>query len=99
MDRKQQLKQNLGTRDVRPLPPAKFPNVDDVVAGFERPRPEGAVDVMLVNPPSPDGGQTAVDVPVLLWMIIALQLPGCFELFDLLLCLGRQRTAGMVSQQ
>ena len=56
MDREQQLKQNLGTRDVRPLPPAKFPSVDDIVASFERPRPEGAVDVLLVNPPSPDGG-------------------------------------------
>ena len=56
MDRERQLKQNLGTRDVRPLPTAKFPNVDGVVANFERPRPEGAVDVMLVNPPSPDGG-------------------------------------------
>jgi anaerobic magnesium-protoporphyrin IX monomethyl ester cyclase len=56
MDHEEQLKQNLGTRAVRPLPIAKFPNVDDVVASFERPRPEGAVDVMLVNPPSPDGG-------------------------------------------
>ena len=56
MDREQQLKRNLGTRDVRPLPAAKFPNADGVVASFERSRPEGAVDVMLVNPPSPDGG-------------------------------------------
>jgi len=56
MDRERQLKQNLGTRDVRPLPTAKFPNVDGVVANFGRPRSKGAVDVMLVNPPSPDGG-------------------------------------------
>jgi radical SAM superfamily enzyme YgiQ (UPF0313 family) len=35
---------------------ADFPNADEIMARFEQPRPEGAVDVMLVNPPAPDGG-------------------------------------------
>ena len=56
LDREEQLKRNLGTRGVRSLPMANYPDADNVVAGFERARPEGAVDVMLVNPPAPDGG-------------------------------------------
>jgi radical SAM superfamily enzyme YgiQ (UPF0313 family) len=56
MDRQEQLKRNLGTRGVRSLPMADYPNADAVMAQYKQPRPEGAVDVMLVNPPSPDGG-------------------------------------------
>jgi anaerobic magnesium-protoporphyrin IX monomethyl ester cyclase len=56
MSREEQLKQNLGTRDIRPLPMADFPSADEMMVRFEHPRPEGAVDVMLVNPPAPDGG-------------------------------------------
>jgi radical SAM superfamily enzyme YgiQ (UPF0313 family) len=55
MDKQEQLKRNLGTRDIRALAPADFPNADDIVAGFEQTRPAGAVDVLLVNPPTPDG--------------------------------------------
>jgi anaerobic magnesium-protoporphyrin IX monomethyl ester cyclase len=55
-DREEQLKRNLGTRGVRSLPMADYPDADTMVSGFERTRPAGAVDVMLVNPPAPDGG-------------------------------------------
>ncbi len=46
--------ENLGTHRIPPLRPAKFPDLDHL-----RPpegRPPGAVDVLLVNPPAPDGG-------------------------------------------
>jgi anaerobic magnesium-protoporphyrin IX monomethyl ester cyclase len=56
MDREEQLKRNLGTRGIRSLPMADYPDADAVMKDHERQRPEGAVDVMLVNPPSPDGG-------------------------------------------
>jgi radical SAM superfamily enzyme YgiQ (UPF0313 family) len=56
MDRKEQLDRNLGTRGLRSLPMAKYPTADAIVAGHEQSRPEGSVDVLLVNPPSPDGG-------------------------------------------
>ncbi len=51
------INENLGNRPVRPLPQAQFPDVRQ--ARTELPtaaRPEGAVDVLLVNPPAPDGG-------------------------------------------
>lgn len=56
--KKDPLRQNLGTRRVPKLRMAKFPNADDIVLeGLENtPRPEGAVDIVLVNPPTPDGG-------------------------------------------
>ena len=56
IDREEQLKRNLGTRGVRPLAMANYPDSDTIVANLEQTRPDGAVDVMLVNPPSPDGG-------------------------------------------
>jgi radical SAM superfamily enzyme YgiQ (UPF0313 family) len=56
MDREEQLKRNLGTRGVRPLPMADYPDADPFVSTRVESRPPGAVDVMLVNPPSPDGG-------------------------------------------
>ena len=49
---------NLGARRLPKLPAADFPNADGIVRGMllNRPRPESAVDVLLVNPPTPDGG-------------------------------------------
>jgi anaerobic magnesium-protoporphyrin IX monomethyl ester cyclase len=47
---------NLGSRPVRPLPEARFPDVGRVLADLPTAtRPAGAVDVLLVNPPAPDG--------------------------------------------
>ncbi|MBI3942876.1 MAG: radical SAM protein [Chloroflexi bacterium] len=48
------IKQNLGTRTPKPLRPPQFPNAGEAVRHLKK-RPEGAVDVLLVNPPSPDG--------------------------------------------
>ena len=50
--------QNLGSRRLPGLRPANFPNVDDILQQglLEHPRPADAVDVLLVNPPTPDGG-------------------------------------------
>jgi anaerobic magnesium-protoporphyrin IX monomethyl ester cyclase len=51
-----ELSQNLGSRSVRPLPDAQFPDVGQVLADLPTAaRPVGAVDVLLVNPPAPDG--------------------------------------------
>ncbi|MGC8781365.1 MAG: B12-binding domain-containing radical SAM protein [Anaerolineae bacterium] len=48
---------NLGTRRIPPLPPARFPDAGAAVQKLTAPaRPAGAVDVLLVNPPAPDGG-------------------------------------------
>ena len=50
------LSHNLGTRRVPKMRKADFPNADDIVRqGLQAERPEDAVDVMLVNPPTPDG--------------------------------------------
>jgi anaerobic magnesium-protoporphyrin IX monomethyl ester cyclase len=52
-----ELRANLGTRDVRPLRPAHFPDAGTAVQTLtSSQRPPGGVDVMLVNPPAPDGG-------------------------------------------
>ena len=52
-----ELRANLGTRDVRPLRPARFPDAGAAVQTLtSSKRPPGGVDVMLVNPPAPDGG-------------------------------------------
>ncbi len=60
MDEKQQsnLKINLGTSRIPELRSARFPNADDIVRKglLERPRSAEAVDILLVNPPTPDGG-------------------------------------------
>ena len=50
--------QNLGTRRITRLRMADFPNADDIVRQglMETPRTAEAVDILLVNPPSPDGG-------------------------------------------
>ncbi len=52
------LRQNLGTRRVPKLRMANFPDADAIVADGlqEESRPDSAVDILLVNPPTPDGG-------------------------------------------
>ncbi len=49
--------ENLGTRRVPKLRMAKFPDADEVVRQgvMGEGRPETAVDILLVNPPTPDG--------------------------------------------
>ncbi|MCX7706883.1 MAG: radical SAM protein [Anaerolineae bacterium] len=48
---------NLGTRRLPPLPPARFPDAGAAVQRLmAAARPADAVDVLLVNPPAPDGG-------------------------------------------
>jgi radical SAM superfamily enzyme YgiQ (UPF0313 family) len=44
---------NLGTRRIAPLPAARFPDAGSVL---RRPAVKHGVDVLLVNPPAPDGG-------------------------------------------
>jgi anaerobic magnesium-protoporphyrin IX monomethyl ester cyclase len=50
------LQHNRGTRDPRKLPKADFPNADAALRHIAPKRSPEAVDVLLVNPPSPDGG-------------------------------------------
>ncbi len=49
---------NLGTRTREIIRPPRFPDAGAAVREYivRRERPAGAVDVLLVNPPSPDGG-------------------------------------------
>jgi radical SAM superfamily enzyme YgiQ (UPF0313 family) len=49
---------NLGTRRIVPVKMADFPNTDDIVREglLSAPRSPEAVDILLVNPPTPDGG-------------------------------------------
>ncbi|MBP8003082.1 MAG: radical SAM protein [Chloroflexi bacterium] len=49
---------NLGTRRVPQLRMANFPDADAAVRQgiLQTPRPATAVDILLVNPPTPDGG-------------------------------------------
>jgi radical SAM superfamily enzyme YgiQ (UPF0313 family) len=48
---------NLGTRRLPPLPAARFPDAGAAVQTItQTTRPASAVDVLLVNPPAPDGG-------------------------------------------
>ena len=55
---KNPLRENLGTRRVPRLRMADFPNADEIVHQglLEAERPATAVDIVLVNPPTPDGG-------------------------------------------
>jgi anaerobic magnesium-protoporphyrin IX monomethyl ester cyclase len=55
-DLPEQLMANLGTRRVPKLSNVRFPDADPVVAKFTEEYREYNVDVLLVNPPSPDGG-------------------------------------------
>jgi anaerobic magnesium-protoporphyrin IX monomethyl ester cyclase len=50
------LRHNLGTRPLTPLRPPQYPDAGAAVRHLIHARPPGAVDVLLVNPPSPDGG-------------------------------------------
>jgi anaerobic magnesium-protoporphyrin IX monomethyl ester cyclase len=56
--REDMLKENLGSRRIPKLRMAEFPNADDIVHQglLNAPRSKDAVDIMLVNPPTPDGG-------------------------------------------
>jgi anaerobic magnesium-protoporphyrin IX monomethyl ester cyclase len=58
VDEKIDLKENLGTRRIPKLRMAKFPTADEIVREviLSAPRSEQAVDILLVNPPTPDGG-------------------------------------------
>jgi radical SAM superfamily enzyme YgiQ (UPF0313 family) len=53
-----EIKENLGTRRIPKLRMANFPSADEIVRDvvLNTPRSEAAVDIMLVNPPTPDGG-------------------------------------------
>jgi anaerobic magnesium-protoporphyrin IX monomethyl ester cyclase len=51
------LRANLGTRRIHPLQPAHFPDAGAAVQTLtSSSHPADGVDVMLVNPPAPDGG-------------------------------------------
>src|SRR6478609_4897688 len=50
------LRHNLGTRRPAPLRAPQYPDAGAAVRHLIHARPAGAVDVLLVNPPSPDGG-------------------------------------------
>ncbi len=50
------LRHNLGTRPVKPVRNPGFPDAGAAVQHHTHTRPPTAVDVLLVNPPSPDGG-------------------------------------------
>jgi anaerobic magnesium-protoporphyrin IX monomethyl ester cyclase len=53
MDRRE----NLGSRQIHRLPEAHFPDISAIVRrASERDQPRNVVDVLLVNPPAPDGG-------------------------------------------
>lgn len=55
---KPDLNENLGTRRVARIRPPRFPVADEIArqAALTEPRPDECVDVLLVNPPAPDGG-------------------------------------------
>jgi anaerobic magnesium-protoporphyrin IX monomethyl ester cyclase len=52
------VKENLGTRRIPKLKMVNFPTADEIVRQglLETPRSSEAVDILLVNPPTPDGG-------------------------------------------
>jgi anaerobic magnesium-protoporphyrin IX monomethyl ester cyclase len=54
LDHEAQLKLNLGTRQVKNLPLPKFPDADLAVRAKGIRRPPYKVDILLVNPPTPD---------------------------------------------
>jgi radical SAM superfamily enzyme YgiQ (UPF0313 family) len=54
LDHETQLKLNLGTRAVKNLPTAKFPDADLAVRAKGIRRPPYKIDILLVNPPTPD---------------------------------------------
>jgi radical SAM superfamily enzyme YgiQ (UPF0313 family) len=50
------FRHNLGTRSVKAVKSMGFPDAGAAVRNIPRSRPATAVDVLLVNPPAPDGG-------------------------------------------
>jgi radical SAM superfamily enzyme YgiQ (UPF0313 family) len=52
------IRENLGSRRVPKLRMANFPSADEIVRQglLDEDRPKDVVDIMLVNPPTPDGG-------------------------------------------
>jgi len=50
------LRENLGTRRIPKLSNVRFPDADPIVAKFTEEFREHHVDILFVNPPSPDGG-------------------------------------------
>ncbi len=52
------MQENKGSRRIPPLRLLEFPNADEIVRRElgETPRSPKAVDILLVNPPTPDGG-------------------------------------------
>jgi anaerobic magnesium-protoporphyrin IX monomethyl ester cyclase len=50
------IRHNLGARPIKPVRNLGFPDAGAAVRPLTHTRPPGAVDVLLVNPPSPDGG-------------------------------------------
>ncbi len=55
---KDPIRDNLGSRRIPKLRMANFPSADEIVRKglLDEARPNNAVDIMLVNPPTPDGG-------------------------------------------
>ncbi len=52
-----EVRENLGTRRIVKLPPVRFPDADAIVRDRAAARGrDSKVDILLVNPPSPDGG-------------------------------------------
>jgi radical SAM superfamily enzyme YgiQ (UPF0313 family) len=51
-----ELRHNLGAHPLRVIREADYPDAGAAVRGLLAERPADAVDVLLVNPPSPDGG-------------------------------------------
>lgn len=52
-----EVRENLGSRRIVKLPPVRFPDADAIVRKNAAARSRASkVDVLLVNPPSPDGG-------------------------------------------
>jgi anaerobic magnesium-protoporphyrin IX monomethyl ester cyclase len=47
---------NLGTKPVKKLRPAEFPDISELMKEPTRSDKRGQIDVLLVNPPAPDGG-------------------------------------------
>jgi anaerobic magnesium-protoporphyrin IX monomethyl ester cyclase len=50
------IRHNLGSRRIAVLRAPNYPDAGAAVRNLVHARPTGAVDVLLVNPPSPDGG-------------------------------------------
>ena len=57
MDLSPDIRDNLGTRRIPMLRPSEFPDAEATVGTLtSSTRPQGTVDILLVNPPTPDGG-------------------------------------------